>query len=91
MPNLLSNSLDRFMCWYQQLQIVVIDEILLVGARMLNVINNMLRFIKHIQNIFFGGLNLIMTSEFYQTPLWKILESFKMSMSMLMHNTKFMA
>ncbi len=46
----------------------MIDEILFVVPRMFNVINNRLRFIKHIQNKFFGGVNVIMTGDFYQTP-----------------------
>jgi hypothetical protein len=47
----------------------VIDEISLVGARMFNVINNRLSFIKHIQNNFFGGVDVIMISDFYQAPM----------------------
>jgi len=43
----------------------VIHEISLVGVRMLNVIDNRLRFIKHIQNKFFGGVDVIMTCDFY--------------------------
>jgi hypothetical protein len=46
----------------------VIDEISLVGGRMFNVIDNRLRSIKHIQNNFFGVVNVIMTSDFYQAP-----------------------
>jgi hypothetical protein len=46
----------------------VINEISLVVASMLNVIDNRLRFVKHIQNKFFGGVDVIMTSDFYQTP-----------------------
>jgi len=46
----------------------VIDGISFIGAKMFNVINNRLRSIKHIQNKFFGGVNGIMTYDFYQTP-----------------------
>jgi hypothetical protein len=46
----------------------VIDEISLVGARMFNVINNRLRSIKHIQNKFFGGVDVIMIGDFYEAP-----------------------
>jgi hypothetical protein len=46
----------------------VIDEISFVEIRMLNVINNKLRFIKHIQNKFFGGFDFNMTCDFYQAP-----------------------
>jgi hypothetical protein len=46
----------------------VIDEISLVGSRMFNIINNKLRSIKHIQNKKFGGVDVIMTGDFYQAP-----------------------
>jgi hypothetical protein len=36
----------------------MINEISFVGVRMFNIINITLRFIKHIQNKFFGGLML---------------------------------
>jgi hypothetical protein len=49
----------------------VIDEISLVSARMFNVVDNRLRSIKHIQNIFFGGVDVIMTSDLYQAPPMK--------------------
>jgi hypothetical protein len=38
LPNLSSNSSNQLTCWYEQLQFVVMDEILLVGAKMFNVI-----------------------------------------------------
>jgi hypothetical protein len=38
---------------------------------MFNVINNRLRSIKHIQNKVFGGVDVIMTSDFYQIPPMK--------------------
>jgi hypothetical protein len=46
----------------------VINEISFVCAKMCNVINNRLKFIKHIQNNFFCGVDIIMISEFYQPP-----------------------
>jgi hypothetical protein len=49
LPNLSINSLNRLTCQYEKLQLVVIDEISLVGAKMLNVIDNRLMSIKHIQ------------------------------------------
>jgi hypothetical protein len=45
----------------------MIDEISLIDARMINVIDNKLRFIKHIQNKICGGLELIMINDFYLT------------------------
>jgi hypothetical protein len=52
---------------YEQLQLVMIDEISLIDARMINVIDNRLKSIKHIQNKICGGLELIMINDFYQT------------------------
>jgi hypothetical protein len=49
----------------------MIDEISLVGGRMLNVIYNRLRFMKHVQNKLFGGVDVIMTCDFDQTPPMK--------------------
>ncbi len=49
----------------------MIYEISLVNARMLNVIDNMLRSIKNIENKFFSGVDVIMTSDLYQTPFMK--------------------
>jgi hypothetical protein len=49
----------------------VIDEISLIGPRMFNVINNRLKSIKHIQNNFFNGVDVIMISDFYQAPPMK--------------------
>jgi len=46
----------------------VIDEISLVGVKMFNIINNRLRSIKHIQNEFFRGVNVIMIGDFHQAP-----------------------
>jgi hypothetical protein len=38
---------------------------------MFNVIDDKLRSIKHTQNNFFGGVDVITTSDFYLTPLMK--------------------
>ncbi len=74
--------LSRLTYWYEQFQLVVIDEISLVGARMLDVINNRLKSIKSIQNKFFDGVDVIMTSDFY---LWNIIGFSKISKIMLMN------
>jgi hypothetical protein len=58
LPNLSFDSLHRFTCQYEQLQFVVINEISPIGAKMFNAINNRLRSIKHIQNIFLVVLML---------------------------------
>jgi hypothetical protein len=66
LSNLSSNSLYRLTCWYEHLQLAIIDEISLVGARMFNVIYYQLKVIIHIQNKFFGVLDVIMLGDFYQ-------------------------
>ncbi len=71
LPNLSIDSLNRLSCRYEQLQLIVINEISFVGARMLNVIDNRLRSIINIQNKFFNGVDVIMTSDLYQTPFMK--------------------
>jgi len=61
----------------------------LVGARMFNVRDHWLRAIKHIQNEFFCGLDVIMSCEFYQAPHVKdywIFYSFNDSISALTPN-----
>ena len=63
-----TETLSKLTEQYEQLQFIVIDEISLVGARMLNAIDQRLRSIKHVQNKFFGGLDVIVTGDFYQTP-----------------------
>jgi len=53
------NTLNMLTCQYEQLELVMVDEISLVGARMVNGIDNRIRSIKHIQNEFFVGLDFI--------------------------------
>ncbi len=71
LPNLSSYSLNWLKCQYEQFQLVVIDEISVVGAKMFNITDNKLKSIKHIQNKFFGGVEVNMISYFYQTPPMK--------------------
>jgi hypothetical protein len=47
----------------------MINEMSFVGVIMFNIIDIRLRFIKHIQNKFFGGVDVIMISVFYKKPL----------------------
>jgi hypothetical protein len=59
---------DTFIKTYDQLRLLVIDEIFLVGNRMLSFINRRLYVIKEVHNTFMGGLDVIMTGDFYQAP-----------------------
>jgi len=74
---------------YEQLQLVMIDEISLIDVIMINVINNRLMFIKHIQNKIYGGLELIMINDFDQASHVKVVKSFKISGIILMHQHPF--
>ena len=63
-----TETLNKLIEQYEQLQFIVVDEISLVGARMLNAIDQRLRSIKYVQNNFFGGLYVIVTGDFYKAP-----------------------
>jgi hypothetical protein len=63
-----TETLSKLTDQYEQLQFIVLDEISLVGARMLNAIDQKLRSIKHVQENFFGGVDVIVTGDFYQAP-----------------------
>jgi hypothetical protein len=54
-------TLNNLTGHYEQLRLVVIDEISLVGWRMMNAIDQRLRDIKHIHNSFLGNLDIIVT------------------------------
>jgi hypothetical protein len=67
LSKLSSIFLNRLTCWYEHLQLVIIDEIFLVGAKMFNVIYYQLKGIIYTQNKFFNVLDVIMSCDFYQT------------------------
>lgn len=62
-------NFDSLIKNYYQLCLIVIDEISLVGSKMLSFIDHRLQIIKQNHNDFTGGLDVIMTSNFYQMPL----------------------
>ena len=62
---------------YEQIKLIIIDEISLVGARMFNVVKQRLRSIKHVQNKFFGGADVIVCGDFYQAPSVRLKWVFK--------------
>ncbi len=55
---------------YDQLHLLIIDEISLVSNRMLSFIDRRLWIIKQVHNQFMGGLDVIMIGDFYQTLLF---------------------
>jgi hypothetical protein len=52
-----------------QLHLLIINDISLLGNKMLSFIDHRLRIIKHVHNQLMGGFNVIMASDFYQTPM----------------------
>jgi hypothetical protein len=60
---------DSLIKIYDQLSLIVIDEISLVGSKMLSFIDRRLQIIKQNHNDFTGGLDVIMTNNFYQMLL----------------------
>lgn len=54
---------------YDQLQLVIINEISLVGNKMLAFIDCRLCVVKKVHRKFMDGLDVIMTCVFYQAPL----------------------
>jgi hypothetical protein len=58
---------DTFIKTYDQLRLLVINEISLIGNRMLSFIDRRLRVIKQVHNEFMGRLDVIMINDFYQT------------------------
>ncbi len=64
--NALSDEKGKtFIKTYDQFCVLVIDEISLVGNKMLPFIYRKLHIIKQVHNEFMGGLNLIMIGDFY--------------------------
>ena len=67
-PTILSQArLNRLIRKFQDVKIIIIDEISLVDARMLNAIDVMLRQIKHAEEPF-GGFHIVFMGDFYQLP-----------------------
>jgi hypothetical protein len=66
LPSLSSKRLDNLVKKYDQLQLIVLDKISLIGKRILKFIDIQLRSIKHIHTKFFGNLDVIITGDFYQ-------------------------
>jgi len=48
---------------------MVLNEVSLIGSRIVYFIDLCLRSIKHTHNHFFGNMDVIITSDLYQTPL----------------------
>jgi hypothetical protein len=51
-----------------ELQLVVLDEVSLIGSRIFSFINLCLKSIKHTHNHFFGNMDVILIGDLYQAP-----------------------
>jgi hypothetical protein len=60
---------DILIITYTQLQPLIINEISLVGNKLLSFIDHKLHVIKQVHDNFMGGLDIIMSCDFYQVPL----------------------
>ncbi len=66
LPSLSSKRLDNLIKKYDQLQLIVLDEISLIGKIILKYIDFRLSPIKHIHTKFFGNFDVINIRDFYQ-------------------------
>lgn len=64
---LINERWDSLIKRYQQLHLLIIDEIYFVADKLLTFINNRLRVIKQVHNEFVGGFDIIMIGDYY----WK--------------------
>ncbi len=53
---------------YDELQLLVLDEVSLIGSRIFSFIDLYLRSIKHTHNHFFGNMDVIIIGDLYQAP-----------------------
>jgi hypothetical protein len=66
LPSLSLEQLDNLVKKYDQLQLIILDEISLMGKRILKFIDLQLRSIKPIHTKFFKNLDVIIIGDFYQ-------------------------
>jgi len=66
LPSLKLEQLDNLIKKYDQLQLIVLNEISLIGKTILKFIDPQLRSIKCIHTKVFGNLDVINPREFYQ-------------------------
>ncbi len=60
---------DSLIKHYDQLHLLIINEISLIDNKVLSFIDRRLQIIKQVHNQFMVGLDAIMTDDFYQAPL----------------------
>jgi hypothetical protein len=81
MPSLSLQQLDGLIKKYDQLQLMVLDEISLIVKRILKFTNLQLKSIKCVHTKFFGNLDVIIIGDFYQVQLIHDAGIFKINMN----------
>jgi hypothetical protein len=60
--------LNSFSKTYDDLQLVVLNEVSLIGSKIFSFIDLHLKFIKHTHNHLFGNMDVIIIGDLYQAP-----------------------
>ncbi len=81
LSSLSSEWLDNLIKKYDQLQLMVLDEISSMGKKLLKFTNLQLRSIKSVHTKFFGNIDVIITSDFYQIQFVCDVGLFKINMN----------
>ncbi len=63
-----TKRLDSLLKTYVELQLLVSDEVSLIGSRIFSFIDLHIRSIKHTHNHFYGNMDVIITGDLYQAP-----------------------
>jgi hypothetical protein len=81
LPSLSLERLNSLIKKYDQLQLMVLDEISLIGKRILKFTDLLLRSIKRVHINVFGNLDVIIIGDFYQVQLVRDVGIFKINMN----------
>jgi hypothetical protein len=68
LQSLLVERLNSLSKTYDELQLLVLDEVYLIVSGIFSFIDVHLRSIKHTHNHLFGNMDIIITSDLYQSP-----------------------
>jgi hypothetical protein len=63
-----TKRLNSLLKTYDELQLLVLDEVSFIGSRIYFFIDLCFKSIKHKHNHFFGNMDVIITSDLYQAP-----------------------
>ncbi len=66
--SLLTEMFDSLSKTYDELQLLVLDEVSLMSSIIFSFINLHFRSIKHTHNHLFGNMDVIITGDLYQAP-----------------------